>query len=565
MTDLNQFEALGLDERSLMALDKKGFEEPTPIQKEVIPILLKNEVDVIGQAMTGTGKTAAFGLPIIENLDMGVTHVQAIILTPTRELAIQVAEEIYSLRGGRRFKVLPIYGGQSISGQLRRLKSGVEIVVGTPGRILDHIGRKTLDLSKISFLVLDEADEMLNMGFIDDIETIIEATNDTKRVALFSATMPARIRQLSKKYMGETKLIRVENKQLTTDLTEQIYFEVNKRDKLEALCRIIDLENEFYGLIFCRTKVAVDELANRLIDRGYNADGLHGDISQQMRIRILDKFKEKRTMILVATDVAARGLDVQDLSHVINYSLPQDPLSYIHRIGRTGRAGKTGTAITFITPDEYRKLSYIKREAKTDIQKGTLPEVEEIIDLKRNNIITKIDAAVKEETGKLYRKMAQQLLQENYPEDVIAAIIKMTYSDELDASNYTKMRAGRKDRGIEGEGKTRVFVSLGKKDGYTPKKVVEFIKNSIKIKDRFIDDVTVMTDFSFVTLPYQDAEEIIALFKKKAKGKLPLITKANKPSGGGNSRKNFKGKKSYKGKREGKRSFKGRPARRRDK
>ncbi len=540
MTNLDQFKALGFDEKSLTAIEKKGFEEPTPIQKEVIPVLLKNSIDVIGQAQTGTGKTAAFALPIIEKLESNADYVQVVILAPTRELAIQVSEEIYSLRGDRKFKVLPIYGGQSISGQIRRLKNGVDIVVGTPGRILDHLRRKTLKLGKISFFVLDEADEMLNMGFIDDIETVLDATNKEKRVALFSATMPARIRQLAKKYMGETKLIKVENKPLATDLTEQIYFEVDRRDKLEALCRIIDLENEFYGLIFCRTKVGAAELTRKLMDRGYNADSLHGDIPQPERIKILDKFREKRTMILVATDVAARGLDVSDLTHVINYSLPQDTISYVHRIGRTGRAGKKGTAITFITPSEYRKLSFIKREAKTDIQKGELPEIQEIIDLKKSNIISRIKEALHSDIPTFYKDMAKELLEEKGPEEIMAAILKITYSEELDENNYTKMRPPRKERGIEEEGKTRVFISLGRKKGYTPKKMVDFIKDTIRLQDRFIDDVSVLDDFSFVTLPFKDAEELISIFKKKSKGKPPLITKAKSTAKSGRSKISFR-------------------------
>ena len=498
MTNLEQFKALGLDDRSIMAIEKKGFEEPTPIQKLVIPELLKNDFDIIGQAQTGTGKTAAFALPIIEHLEENTDHVQAIVLAPTRELAIQVSEEIYSLRGGRKFKVIPIYGGQSIMGQIQRLKKGVDIVVGTPGRVLDHIRRRTLKLNKISFFILDEADEMLNMGFIEDIETVLEATNETKRVALFSATMPPRIRQLAKKYLGETKLLKVENKHIATDLTEQIYFEVNKRDKLEALSRIVDMENEFYGLVFCRTKVEVDELSQKLIERGYNAEGLHGDMSQNERLKILNRFKEKRTMILVATDVAARGLDVSDLTHVINYSLPQDTVSYVHRIGRTGRAGKKGTAITFITPSEYRKLAFIKKETKTNIQRGQLPDIEEILELKKVNIISQIKEALKNNKPATYIQLANELLKLDSPENILASILKLKYADQLEEKNYAHIN-NNVDGGIEEEGKTRVFVSMGKKKGYTPKKLVEFIRNSIKIPNHLIDDISVMDDFSFVT------------------------------------------------------------------
>ena len=286
-----------------------------------------------------------------------------------------------SLKGNKKLHIVPIYGGQAIELQLRSLKKGVDVVVGTPGRVLDHIRRKTMNLQEISYLVLDEADEMLNMGFIDEVEKIMKATNPEKRTMLFSATMPKEILRIAKKYMGKYEFVAVEKETLTVNLTDQIYFEVATSDKFDALCRIIDIEHEFYGLVFCRTKVDVDKIAKHLVDRGYDADALHGDISQYQRELILNKFKKKRTNILVATDVAARGIDIVELSHVINYSLPQDPESYVHRIGRTGRAGKEGTAITFVTPEEYRRLLFIKRIAKTEIRKEKLPRIKDIINM----------------------------------------------------------------------------------------------------------------------------------------------------------------------------------------
>jgi ATP-dependent RNA helicase DeaD len=346
------FESLGLSDKTLKILERKGFEEPTPIQEKTIPAILEGEKDIVGQAQTGTGKTAAFGLPIIELIPEKSKAVQALVLTPTRELAIQVAEEINSLKGKKKLSIVPIYGGQSIELQLRSLRKGIDIVVGTPGRILDHLRRRTLKLQNISFLVLDEADEMLNMGFLEDVREIMDNTGPEKRTMLFSATMPREILQIAKKYMGEYDVMKVTKGQLTVSLTDQIYFEVSSADRFEALCRIIDIEEEFYGLVFCRTKIDVDTIANRLIERGYDADALHGDMSQGQREKILNKFKKHLLNVLVATDVAARGIDVQDLTHVINYSLPQDPESYVHRIGRTGRAGKEGNAITFITPGQ---------------------------------------------------------------------------------------------------------------------------------------------------------------------------------------------------------------------
>ena len=336
------FFEFGLSQQMLDSLEKKGFETPSPIQTQVIPLLLAGQQNIIGQAATGTGKTAAFGIPLLEKLTPA-NNPQAIILVPTRELAIQVAEEINSLQAEKkhRLSILSIYGGQSYDIQLRALKKGVDIVVGTPGRVIDHLNRRTLKLQEVSYMILDEADEMLNMGFIDDIEEIFQHTNPDKKVLLFSATMPKPILNIAKKYMGEYQLVSVKSQQLTTTQTTQLYFEVREGDKFEALCRIIDIEPDFYGIVFAKTKLDCDFITTKLNERGYQAQGLHGDVQQKQRERILKAFKDKHTRILVATDVAARGIDVNDISHVINYSLPQDTESYVHRVGRTGRAGKT--------------------------------------------------------------------------------------------------------------------------------------------------------------------------------------------------------------------------------
>jgi ATP-dependent RNA helicase DeaD len=521
MDTLTKFKELGLSETTLRALKKKGFEEPTPIQEKVIPILLAQDTDIIGQAQTGTGKTAAFGLPLIEKIEKRPKGVKAIILVPTRELAIQVSEELNSLKGRKSIDIVPIYGGQSIELQLRRLRSGVDIVVGTPGRIIDHLNRKSLKLDKISYFVLDEADEMLNMGFIDDIEDILKNTNDDKRILLFSATMPDRIRDLAKKYMKDYKVVKITKKQLATTLADQIYFEVNERDKFEALCRIIDVEKDFYGLIFCRTKVDVENLANKLIDRGYQADALHGDISQYQRERIMRKFKSRRTNMVVATDVAARGIDIQNLTHVINYDLPQNPEYYVHRIGRTGRAGKEGTAITFVTPEEYRKLIYIKRITKSEIRKEEIPKVSQIIDIKKNRIKQEIFSIIEDENNELYNDFAKELLQDHSPEEVIAALLKYSFKSDLDENSYNKIHRV----SIDNKGTTRLFVALGRSDDITPKKLVAMIKEEINIKDRLIKDIKIFDNFSFVTLPFEEAEVLLKVFKKK-RGRRPIIEKA---------------------------------------
>ncbi|KKO18970.1 MAG: RNA helicase [Candidatus Brocadia sp.] len=521
---MEKFKALGLSENTLRALEKKGFEEPTPIQQKTIPILLRGEVDIIGQAQTGTGKTAAFGLPILERIPEKSKAVQALILVPTRELAIQVSDELNSLKGAKVLQIMPIYGGQSMEEQLRRLRKGIDIVVGTPGRILDHLRRKSLHLGNISYLVLDEADEMLNMGFIDDVEEIIKNTNAQKRMLLFSATMPGKIIHIAEKYMQNYEMIGVKKEQLTTNLTDQIYFEVAPSDKFDALCRIIDIEHEFYGLIFCRTKIDVDNLANKLIERGYDAEALHGDISQNQREIILSKFRKQRINILVATDVAARGIDIQNLTHVINYSLPQDPESYIHRIGRTGRAGKEGTAITFVTHDEYRRLVLIKKIAKTDIRKEKLPRIEDVIRQKKSRIKAEISQIITAEDMNGYVELAQEMLKENEAEKVLAALLKHTFQDELDESNYNEIR----DISIDRKGTTRLFVALGKIDGMTPKKLITFIKQQAKVHSEKIKDIQIFDKFSFVTVPFEEAEIMLNIFKKKTGGKRPIVERAKR-------------------------------------
>jgi ATP-dependent RNA helicase DeaD len=525
MRPTERFQALGLSDNTITALINKGFEEPTPIQEKTIPLLLAGSRDLIGQAQTGTGKTAAFGLPIIEKTveDLGV--VQAIVLTPTRELAIQVAEEINSLKGRKKIRVMPVYGGQAITHQLRGLRQGVDIVVGTPGRILDHIQRKTLRLDAISHFVLDEADEMLNMGFIDDIETILKATNTNKTTLLFSATMPREILNIAKRYMREYDVVSVRKQEMTTELTDQIYFEVNESDKFEALCRIIDMAEDFYGIVFCRTKNDVDQTTGRLMDRGYDAEGLHGDISQVQREKILNKFKKHHITILVATDVAARGIDINDLTHVINYALPQDPESYVHRIGRTGRAGKEGTAITFITPAQSKRLLLIQRVTKSTIRKERLPRVEDIIKSKKNRIISLLKEGIEAGIRDHFREMAAELIQEAPEEDILAAVLQHAFKDELDESSYHEIR----DVLVDKKGKTRLFVAQGRANGMTPQKMVNMIHKETGVWKNAIQEVQILDTFSFITVPFREAGVILEVFKKQGRGKIPLVVKAKPP------------------------------------
>ncbi len=517
-----EFSSLGLSESTLKIIKKKGFEEATEIQALTIPVMLREKVDIVGQARTGTGKTAAFGLPILENLEKNSGHVQCIILTPTRELALQVSEELNSLGGRKKISIVPIYGGQSMSDQLRRLKKQTDIIVGTPGRIIDHLKRGSMDLSKVSHLVMDEADEMLNMGFLEEVEEILSNVNSNRRTLLFSATMPERILEIAKKYMKEYKLLAAKDMELTENLTDQIYFEVQNDDKFEALCRIIDINEDFYSIIFTRTKVGVDELANKLMDRGYDAEGLHGDLSQYQRERVLKKFRNRRINILVATDVAARGIDVSDLSHVINYALPQDQESYIHRIGRTGRAGKKGIAISFISPSEYKKMKFITGASKTNIRKASLPKGKEIVRSKKNKIKAEINHIIKEDYHSSYIETAQKITGDHDPNHVIAALLKHLLDDELDESRYRDIRAISVDE--RGE-KTRLFVGLGKKDSLTPKKLVKMINNRSGIPGSKIREIKVLDSFSFLSVPFREAEIILKDFAKD--GEAPLIQKAS--------------------------------------
>lgn len=522
---MQKFIDLGLSPTLINALEQKGFEEPTEIQEKTIPILLHEQIDVIAQAQTGTGKTAAFGLVFVQTLDSDHGHTQALVLTPTRELCVQVAEEINSLRGNKRLSVVPVYGGQSIVLQLRQLKRGADIVVGTPGRILDHLKRGTLKLDHLRYAVLDEADEMLNMGFIDDIDEILSNAPEKRQLLLFSATMPDRIKKLARRYMPDYTLIQAKKQQLTTKLVNQIYFEVNERAKFDALCRIIDIEPDFYGIVFCRTKVDVDTIAKKLLDRGYPADSLHGDIAQAQRERILGSFRKQHISILVATDVAARGIDVQNLTHVINYSLPQDPESYVHRIGRTGRAGKEGTAITFATPREYRQLSFIMRIAQTKIKREKLPEVKEIISFKRQKIEKDLQSILENPISDDWKKMAEQLVNQNNPMDVLAALLKTHYSEALDEERYAKIEQASAKR-PSNEGQTRLFITIGKKDAISSRKLVQIIEKETGVSGRHIQKVEVFETFSFVTVPFLDAEIILKKLSRNHNGRRLTAQKA---------------------------------------
>ena len=566
MQQLEKFAALGLSQRTLDALIEKGFEEPTAIQRECIPLLLKEQTDVVGQAQTGTGKTAAFGLPILEIVDSNVRQVQALILSPTRELALQVSEEIDSLQGDRNISILPVYGGASMETQLRRLRSGVQVVVGTPGRVIDHINRKTLDLSSVKFVVLDEADEMLNMGFIEEVEEILQNTPSEKRMLLFSATMPKPILSLAETFMKDYRLVKVEEAQRVPSQTDQLFYEIRESDKTEALCRIIDYAPDFYGLVFCRTKMQSDEVGRQLIERGYNAEVIHGDLAQKQRELILHKLREKRITIVVATDVAARGIDVQDLTHVVNYNIPQNPDTYIHRIGRTGRAGKMGTAVTFVTPSEMRRFTYIRRMVKSEIRQEKIVSAKQVVEAKRLRLTDSIIRVVEQqEEHEDFIPVARQILDQRNAVNVVAAVLAHTYGSSLDVGQYSPIEAfepekphSRKERSSSrsrnderydryeeqqnydrrrhsdfDSDSVRLFIAKGRNAGMTKRMLVDYIMDRARVGNREVNDVEVHEDFSFVTAPAYAAKLILQAFSEVSSEGKPMVTKArpDNPSG----------------------------------
>ncbi|MCP8971254.1 DEAD/DEAH box helicase [Ectobacillus ponti] len=421
---MTTFQELGLSEQLLKSIEQMGFEEATPIQAQTIPVALEG-ADIIGQAQTGTGKTAAFGLPLIEKINTRAGTIQGIVIAPTRELAIQVSEELYKIGYDKRVRILSIYGGQDINRQIRALKKQPHIIVGTPGRILDHMNRKTLRLQDVQTVVLDEADEMLNMGFIEDIEAILSDVPEEHQTLLFSATMPDPIRRIAERFMSEPKHIKVKAKEVTMPNIQQFYLEVQEKKKFDILTRLLDIQSPELAIIFGRTKRRVDELSEALTLRGYAAEGIHGDLSQAKRLSVLKKFKEGSIEVLVATDVAARGLDISGVTHVYNFDIPQDPESYVHRIGRTGRAGKNGIAMLFVTPREFGQLKNIERTTNRKIDRMTPPTLDEALEGQQRLIAERMASIIEGENLSYYKRMAEELLEENDSVAVVAAALKM--------------------------------------------------------------------------------------------------------------------------------------------
>lgn len=579
-SDSVTFADLGLDEYTLKAVEKKGFITPSPIQVLAIPRLLNGDSNLIARARTGTGKTAAFGLPIIQNIREKSDHVEALILEPTRELAVQTCNEMQSFSNKGIPRTTVLYGGASYAAQIKDLKRGCEIVVGTPGRIMDHLERKTLDISKIKYFILDEGDEMLDMGFIEDIENIFKQANPDSRILLFSATMPAPILKIAADFMGEYDIIEEEKVIDEALLIDQKYWFVKESEKIEALVRLIDMSPDFYGLVFTMTKMDADNVTRMLDLRGYEAAALHGDIMQNQREKVLERFRMKKTRILVATDVAARGIDISGLSHVVNYSLPFDTATYVHRIGRTGRAGTTGIAVTFVRPEEKRKLSFfirnVNRATKSELKEDKIPSVHDVLDIKEARLIRELREKLFEEgevetseraatsaevatnvevateataeitdtaadtsttiatTERLrevpakYSDLAKKLCENQDATQVLAGLLSIMYGEKLSSKHYGKINT--RDTASRGD-QTRIFVSLGKKDGYRAKEIADYFSELLHIPGRMIDDIDVAQQFSLLSLPTASAKKVVEM--SKSNHKLPHMHIDTKEEGRG--------------------------------
>jgi ATP-dependent RNA helicase DeaD len=468
---LKVFSELVPDAKVLRAITEMGFEESTPIQEKTIPLALEGR-DLIGQAQTGTGKTAAFGIPLVSRIEPTEDRIVALVMCPTRELAIQVAEEISKLGRFKGIRSLPIYGGQDIVKQIRALKKKPQIIIGTPGRLLDHINRKTIKLDHVNTVVLDEADEMLDMGFMDDIQTILEMVPPERHTMLFSATMPENIKRLANQFLTNPEHVSVIPKQVSAPLIAQSYIEVHEKQKFEALCRLLDMEAPELAIIFGRTKRRVDELSEALQKRGYSAEGLHGDLSQNQRDHVMRKFRDGSIDVLVATDVAARGLDVSGVTHVINFDLPQDPESYVHRIGRTGRAGREGVSWTFVTPREIDHLHFIERVTRHRIARKPLPSIAEAIEGKQRVLAERLIECVNENNFNEYKGIAIQLLEQYDSVHLLASAMKLLTGEkkevviELTPEEPIRAKKRRPDIRSSGRKMPGAYVRDGQGYGY---------------------------------------------------------------------------------------------------
>lgn len=527
------FTQLGLHPQLVQTVAERGYETPTPVQATTIPLLLAGQ-DVIGQAQTGTGKTAAFALPVLQNLQTDQPQVQCLIVAPTRELALQVAEATEAYGSAFRVRVLAVYGGQPYGGQIRALKRGVQVVVGTPGRLLDLLKRGVLDLTAVSTVVLDEADEMLSMGFIEDIEALLDATPAARQTALFSATMPAEIRRLANRYMRTPQSVTVQREELAVGAIEQRGYLVNPQDKTAALTRLFEVEEISRCLIFARTRQGTGELAAELTNRGFPAEALHGEMSQDSREQVLDRFRRDQCKVLVATDVAARGLDIDDISHVFNYDLPTDPEVYVHRVGRTGRAGKSGIAISLVTPDESWRMGRIERLIKREIQRVALPTAEEIAQQRETQLLERIDTWLRRDRCRREREIVAELVAQGHdPETVAAVCLKMARREEKQRpidpisevrqrkENRSSRKPGRR-RERAGGGRSggarqddknmvRVRLNVGRAQGVHVGEVVGSLADQADIPGKSLGKIRIENQRTLVDVPQQYVERVLAV------------------------------------------------------
>ncbi|MBX0289347.1 DEAD/DEAH box helicase [Hymenobacter sp. HSC-4F20] len=506
-----KFEELPLSEEMQRAITEVGYEEASPIQTAAIPVLLEGK-DVIGQAQTGTGKTAAFSIPAIEKINTDSREVQALVLCPTRELAVQVSGEIQKLGKYKRgLSVVPIYGGSSYDRQFRALERGVQIVIGTPGRVMDHLERGTLKLDNCRMIILDEADEMLDMGFRDDIETVLTKMPEERQTVFFSATMSKPIMELTKKYQKDPQIVKVNHQEMTVTNIEQSYYEVRGPQKKDVLTRLLDMYNLKSTIVFANTKRMVDEIVSDLQAKGYFADGLHGDMGQQQRQNTLDKFRKGTLEILVATDVAARGIDVDNVEAVVNYDLPADEEYYVHRIGRTGRAGRQGKAFTFVSGRDIYKLRDIMRFTKATIKQERVPSFEDVSEVKTTVMLNSIKEVIEKGNLDKYIARVQRLIDQDQEDgitslDVAAALLKMTMKEDKRAQE--SLDASR-TQGAARPGFTRLFVTMGKKDRLHPRDIVDLIAENTSLTAGKVGDIALYDKFSFVEVPNEFVEEVI--------------------------------------------------------
>lgn len=562
------FDSLGLSEEILKAVTEMGFTKPSPIQAEAIPSLLEGR-DVLGQAQTGTGKTAAFGIPALEKVDISDKRTQVLMLCPTRELAVQVTEELRRVAKYKKgLKLETVYGGDSIERQIRSLKIGAQIVVGTPGRVMDLIERKALKLDFVNYVVLDEADEMLDMGFREDIDTILESVPDERQTVLFSATMSKPIMAIAQKFQEDPVQIKITRKEVTNENIEQTYFEVKQRAKIEVTCRVLDAYDLKQVIIFCNTKRKVDEVTEELSAKGYSVESLHGDLRQTQRNQVMAKFRSGAANILVATDVAARGIDVSGIDAVINFDLPLDEEYYVHRIGRTGRAGLTGKALTLVAKDEKYRLRQIETYTKVKIDKGVIPTFEDIVGVRKARFISQVEEAVSAGDLDLYEDMLGMLHHTTglTTEQIVAALVKINMGvqksefadhdlawdadrDRRPMERGFEKRGRFEDRGGRGEergsgrfgdrdrgprdggapkrnepGMVRLFVSVGRKDRVQPRDIVGAIAGEAGIPGRVIGSIDIFDAYSFVDVPERDARKVVeAMSGNTIKGKMVNI------------------------------------------